>query len=148
MAVQESEFRSRASALASHKAVLRQRIGELSDQVDGYQRQVDAAADQQRLIADELKDIKSLADQGYAPMSQVRSLQRSQADLEGRRGEYAAQIAQARQQSGEIQLQILQLDADQREEVSKDLRDAEFQLNDLTPKLDATEDQVQRIQVR
>jgi HlyD family secretion protein len=146
--VQEAEFHSRADALASHKAVLRQRMAELSDQIDGYQRQIEAARDQERLIADELKDVSSLSAQGYAPISQVRALQRSQAELVGRLGEYAAQIAQARQQSGELELQILQLDADEREQVSKDLRDAEFQLNDLLPRLNAAEDQARRIQVR
>jgi HlyD family secretion protein len=148
MAVQQTEFRSRSGALMSHKAVLRQRVSELNEAAQGYQRQVDAAVDQQRLIGDELRDVKSLSDQGYAPISQVRSLQRSQADLDGRRGEYGAQIAQARQQSGELQLQIQQLDADQNEQVSKDLRDTEFQLNDLLPRLNAAQDQARRVQVR
>jgi len=148
MAVQQAEFHSRGDDLASHKAVLRQRMGELDEQVDGYRRQLAAALEQQRLIVEELTDVKSLADQGYAPMSQVRALQRSQADLEGRRGELTAQIAQARQQSGEMRLQILQLVADQNQEISKDLRDVEFQLNDLTPRLAAARDQMARTLVR
>lgn len=148
MAVQQAEFNTRSSALASHKAVLRQRISELSEEVQGYQRQIDAAAEQQKLTSDELTDVKSLADKGYAPMSQVRSLQRNQADLGGRRGQYTAQIAQSRQQSGELQLQILQVDADDREQIAKDLRDVEFQLNDAQPRLNAAEDQLQRTQVR
>jgi HlyD family secretion protein len=148
MLLQETEFRDRARDLASHKAVLRQRMSELSEQIGGYQRQIDAAVEQKRLVADQLSDVKSLADQGYAPMSQVRSLQRDNADLDGRSGEYAAQIAQARQQIGELQLQILQLDADQRDEVAKDLRDLQFQLNELLPKLTEAADQLAHTEVR
>ena len=87
MAVQQTEFHSRSTDLSSHAAVLRQRMGELNDQIDGYQRQIDAAQEQQRLIAEELKEVKGLADQGYAPMSQVRALERSEADLDGHKGE-------------------------------------------------------------
>jgi HlyD family secretion protein len=148
MAVQLGEFRSRATALTARKAVLKQRMVELTDQVTGYQRQIDATVEQKSLIADELTGVKSLADKGYAPMSQVRSLERSRADLDGRHGEYTAQIAQAQQQSGELQLQILQLDTDQKEQNAKDLRDVEFQLNDLMPRLNAAQDQVSRMQVR
>jgi HlyD family secretion protein len=148
MRLQTTQFRSRSGDLASHTAVLRQRMNELTDEIEGYQRQIDAAVAQQKLVSDQLTEVKSLADQGYAPMSQVRSLQRDLADLDGRRGEYGAQIAQAREQSGELQLQILQLDADQREEDSKDLRDVDFQLNDLQPRLNAANDQLARTDVR
>ncbi|MBV9995833.1 MAG: HlyD family type I secretion periplasmic adaptor subunit [Caulobacteraceae bacterium] len=148
MAVQQAEFHSRAADLASHAAVLRQRMGELDEQADGYRRQLAASQEQQRLIAEELKDVKSLADQGYAPMSSVRALERSKADLEGRRGELSAEIAQAHQQSGELRLQILQLVADQKQEISKDLRDVDFQLSDLTPRLAAAQDQMARSLVR
>jgi HlyD family secretion protein len=148
MAVQQTEFHSRAADLSSHAAVLRQRMGELNDQIDGYQRQIDAAVQQQKLIAEELTEVKGLADQGYAPMSQVRALERNQADLDGHRGELIAQIAEARQQTGELKLQILQLDADQNQDITKDLRDVDFQLADLLPKLNAAKDQLSRTQVR
>jgi HlyD family secretion protein len=148
LAVQDAQFRSRASSLSSHKAVLRKRVSELNEQVGGVERQIQAVGEQKRLIAEELGEVKSLANQGYAPISQVRALERNQADLEGRLGEYTAMIAQARQQSGGLDLQVLQLETDEKEQVAKELRDVEFQLNELLPRLNAANDQLSRQQVR
>jgi len=146
--VQQAEFNSRRTALAAHKAVLGQRINELAEQIEGYQRQIDATRTQERLIADELAEVKTLANQGYAPIAQVRSLERNAADLEGHRGEYAAQIAQTQQQAGELKLQMIQLDTDEREQIAKDLHDVETQMNDALPRLQSAQDQLKRMDLR
>lgn len=148
MRVQETQFRARAAALASQKSVLRQKSAELSQQVQGFTRQIEASDEQQRLIGEELQGVRSLAAEGYAPQTRVRSLQRTQAELGGQRGQYAASIAQAHEQSGEAQLQILQVDRQRSEEVASQLRDVEFQLNDAVPKLSAARDQLARQQIR
>lgn len=148
MKVQETQFRARAAALASQKSVLRQKSVELSQQVVGLTRQIQASDEQQRLIGEELQGVKSLAAEGFAPQTRVRSLQRTQAELGGQRGQYAASIAQAHEQSGEAQLQILQVDRQRSEEVAAQLRDVEFQLNDAIPKLSAARDQLARQQIR
>jgi HlyD family secretion protein len=147
-AVQQAEFTSRRMALAAHKAVIGQRINELSEQIEGYRRQIDATQTQEKLIADELAEVKTLANQGYAPIAQVRSLERNAADLEGHRGEFSAQIAQTQQQAGELKLQMIQLDTDEREQISKDLHDVENQLNDALPRLQSAADQLKRMDVR
>jgi HlyD family secretion protein len=43
---------------------------------------------------------------------------------------------------------MVQIDTDQREQVAKELRDAEFQINDVSPKLTAATDQMGRIQLK
>jgi HlyD family secretion protein len=148
MKVQESQFKARAAALASQKSVLRQKGLELAQQVEGFKRQIEASDEQHRLLGEELQGVQALAAEGYAPQTRVRSLQRSQAELGGQRGQYAASIAQANEQSGESQLQILQLDRQHAEDVASQLRDVEFQLNDAIPKLSAARDQLAREQVR
>ncbi len=148
MKVQEAQYRARAAALSAQKGVLHQKSAELGKQVEGFQRQIEASDEQHRLLGEELEGMKSLAAQGFAPQSRVRALQRSQAELGGQRGQYAASIAQAHEQSGESQLQILQLDKQNAEDVATQLRDVEFQLNDAEPKLSAARDQLAREQVR
>jgi HlyD family secretion protein len=148
MKVQQTQFQARNAAVASQKSVLRQKTAELNQQIQGFQRQIQAADEQNRLLGEELEGVKSLAAQGFAPQTRVRSLQRDQAGLGGQRGQYAASVAQAHEQSGEAQLQILQVDRQRAEEVSSQLRDVEFQLNDAQPKLSAARDQLARQQVR
>lgn len=148
MKVQQTQFETRKAALTSQKNVLHQKSLELGEQIKGLQRQIEATDKQDKLIGEELTGMKSLAAQGFAPQTRVRSLERSQAELSGQRGQYAAGIAQAQQQSGETQLQALQLDKQRADEVATQLRDVEFQLNDAEPKLKAAQDALARVQVR
>jgi HlyD family secretion protein len=146
--VQQTQFETRAAALAAQKRVLVQKAGELKEQAQGYQRQIEATDEQKRLIGEELQGVKELAAQGFAPQTRVRALQRNQAELGGSRGQYAAGVAQANQQVGETQLQALQLDKQHADDVATRLRDVSFQLNDAEPKLRAAQDALSRDQVR
>ena len=146
--VQQTQFETRAAALAAQKRVLAQKASELKQQVAGYQRQVEATDEQKRLIGEELTGVKQLAAEGFAPQTRVRSLERNQAELKGQRGQYAAGIAQAQEQIGETQLQALQLDKQHADDVATRLRDVAFQLNDAEPKLRAAQDALAREQVR
>jgi HlyD family secretion protein len=146
--VQENQFATRAAALVSQKKVLGQKAAELREQVNGYQRQIEATDKQDKLIGDELTGIKELAAEGFASQNRVRALERSQAEFGGQRGQYAAGIAQAQEQVGETQLQSLQLDKQHADDVATRLRDVEFQLNDAEPKLRAAQDALAREQVR
>jgi HlyD family secretion protein len=148
MKVQQTQFETRLAALVSQKNVLHQKSAELGKQVEGVQRQIEATDEQNRLIGEELDGVKSLAAQGFAPQTRVRSLQRNQAELSGQRGQYAANIAQAQEQQGETQLQALQLDRQHADDVATQSRDVEFQLNDSEPKLRAAQDALNREEVR
>ena len=110
MKVQQTQFQTRAAALTSQKNVLAKKGLELQEQINGLQKQIESTDKQDRLIADELSEVQGLAKEGFAPQSRVRALQRSQAEFSGQRGQYNAGIAQAREQTGDTQLQALQLE--------------------------------------
>lgn len=148
MKVQETQFQARRASLVGQKRVLQQKSAELGQQVVGIQRQIAATDEQNRLIGEELQGVKSLAAEGFAPLTRVRSLERNQAELTGQRGQYAASVAQAQEQSGEARLQSLELDKQRAEDISSQLRDVAFQLNEAVPKLSAAKDQLARDQVR
>jgi HlyD family secretion protein len=148
MKVQQEQFDARAASLGAQVGVLHQRSAELGDEIDGYQRQIASADEQSKLLDDELTGTKALAAKGYAPMNRVRAIQRDMASLGGQRGQYLASAAQAREQAGETQLQILQLRKQKGEDVAAQLRDIDFQLGELSPKFDAARDQLARTQVR
>ena len=148
MKVQKAQFEARAASLASQKRVLDQKAAELNQQINGFQRQIEASDEQHRLLGEELQGVQSLAAEGFASQNRVRALQRSQAELGGQRGQYAASIAQANEQVGESHLQSLQLDKQRAEDIASQLRDVEFQLNDAQPKFSAARDQRARLQIR
>ncbi|HWW26783.1 MAG TPA: HlyD family type I secretion periplasmic adaptor subunit, partial [Caulobacter sp.] len=91
MALERRQLVARRSARASQHGVLGERASQLSEQIHGYERQLAANRDQQRLIGDELDGMRKLAAQGYAPLTRVRALERAAADLAGANGAFRAQ---------------------------------------------------------
>jgi HlyD family secretion protein len=145
---QSDQFATRLASLAAQKNVLRQRSAEYDQQVEGLQKQIQSADQQQKLLADELTGVQSLAARGFAPLTRVRSLERNQAEIGGQRGQYVSSVAEAREQAGEAQLQILQTQKQHDEDVASQLRDVTTQLGELEPKLVAAREAVARDEVR
>lgn len=146
--LQRLQFRARGAGRSTEMGVLRQRVAQLSDQISGYTRQIESNREQARLINEELIGMRSLADQGYAPLTRVRALERTAAALNGEEGQLRAQIAQANEAIGETRLQMNGVGTQMGEEVADQLRQAEVQLNELEPRLSATRDQIARATVR
>ena len=110
MNLQQLQFQARRDSILTQKGVLEQRILQLNEQIAGSDRQLIANREQQRLIGEETTGMKSLADQGYAPVNRVRALERNQAQLVGEEGALVAQIARSREAIGEARLQSISLD--------------------------------------
>ena len=146
--LQRQQFAARRSGRSTERGVLGQRISQLEQQMSGYQRQLTANAEQRRLIQDELADVRRLADQGYAPLSRVRALERQAAQLEGEDGALRAQIARTSEQIGETRLQMASVGDDLNEDVADQLKTVEVQLNELQPRLASTRAQIARNQIR
>ena len=148
MQVQQHEYASRAAELATQKAVLGQRVNQLTDEIEGYRDQLTANRRQQDLIAQELDSLKDLLARGLVPMTRERSLQRDAAQLAGAAGEDSSNIARTEQQIGEAKLQIVDLERQRIADDSKDYRDTEMGLSQARPKLSALREQIDRLTVR
>ena len=146
--IQRQQFAARGAGRSTQTGVLGQRVGQLQDQMDGYQRQIEANAEQQRLIGEELEGIRSLAARGYAPQTRVRALERTAAALEGEQGSLRAQVARTREQIGETRLQMAGVTTTLNEDVAEQLRQVEVQLNDLQPRLADLRSQIARAEIR
>lgn len=145
--LQQNELTARLQSLASSKSVLAQRSAQLREQIEGFRQQMTSTKDQSRLIGEELTNLKELQSQGYASANRVRELQRTEAGLKGAQADLAANAARSGEQIGEVQMQALGLDSQRAEEVAKDLRDVEFQLGDLAPKLAAMKSQLAKTRI-
>ena len=148
MRLQQDELHARAASLSSQRAVLRERSAQLSRSIEGYTQQIASSDRQSSLIGDELRGTESLASRGYASQNRVRALQRDQAGLGGQRADYTASIARSGAQISETQMQSLSLSTQRQEDVAKDLRDTNFQLNDLLPKLKQLKEELAATEIR
>jgi HlyD family secretion protein len=148
MQLQRSEMHARSGAVSAQQSVLGQRAQQLVQQQSGYVKQRQALIEQQRLIAEELAGLKSIAEKGFASMNRVRQLERAQADLKGQEAQMVAQYAGAGEGIGETKMQSLSVSRDRLEQVENDLKDTQSKLSEVLPKLVATREQLEHSQVR
>ncbi|SNR49118.1 HlyD family type I secretion periplasmic adaptor subunit [Puniceibacterium sediminis] len=128
---QRNLFSARRDSIAREIEQLSKRREQIADQTVGIEAQQTALIRQLELIEEELADQRSLLDKGLAQASRVLSLQREEARLSGTVGDLTAQKAQAEGRSTEIDIEILKLDTQRREEAITTLRDSQFREREL-----------------
>ncbi len=141
-------FNARATARQSQKDLLKSRIAQLGEQIDGLDAQIKSNASQSDLIVGELKGVQTLFDKQLAPITRLNSLQRDAARLDGERGQLQSSIAETKSKINEAQLQTIRVDQDFRADVIKDLREAEAKEAELAERRVAAQDQLDRIEIR
>ena len=146
--IQQLQFGARRVGRSTETGVLSQRIAQLNEQIQGYERQIAANIEQQRLIQEELAGMRSLAEKGYAPLTRVRALERTAAQLDGELGSLRAQIARSREAVGETRLQMSGVSSEMNEDVADQLRQIDVQLNELRPRMNELRSQIARSEVR
>lgn len=146
--IQRLQFNARRTGRSTETGVLNQRVAQLNEQISGYERQIAANVEQRRLIEEELVGMRSLAQQGYAPLTRVRALERTAAQLEGELGSLRAQIARSREAVGETRLEMTGVSTKLGEDVADQLRQIDVQLNELRPRMTELRAQIARSEVR
>lgn len=146
--IQQLQFGARRTGRSTETGVLGQRVAQLNEQIAGYEGQIVANIEQQRLIQEELNGTRSLAEQGYAPLTRVRALERTAAQLDGELGSLRAQIARSREAVGETRLQVSGVSTKMNEDVADQLRQIDVQLNELRPRMVELRAQIARNEVR
>ncbi len=141
-------FEARRGSLGSRKGVLGQRSKQNDEQVNGLQRQLVSNREQQRLINEELTALRELEKRGFASKSRVREVERTAAALLGNEGQIEAQIAGAREASGENRMQTVTLETEVVEQASTRLRDVNVRLDELLPRLGAVREELERTKVK
>ena len=148
MAQQRAEMRARSEALSAQRSVLSERGLQLSKEQTGYSNQRVHNIEQQKLIADELQGLESIAAKGFASMNRVRELERQQADLKGQESAMEAEYARAGEGIGETKMQSLSAGRDRLQEIESDLKDTQSKLSEILPKLVSTREQLEHALVR
>lgn len=148
MRLQTAQFHARLAVLSAQAGVFRQQASQALEGAEGYRRQADASAEQERLITEELDSLQEVAAKGFVSKTRLRALERARADLVGRKGQYVASVAQSSAEAGENRLRQLEAEKSFREKSASELRDVEYALAELLPKYNAAKDQLERTRIR
>lgn len=124
----------RAEADAAWDEHARGTRGRMSSEIDariaGYNEEIIAVGRQEVLIEEELVGMRELADEQLVPLTRVRALERSLAELQGRRGELRAMIAAARENRNDT------------------LRDVQSRLAEVEPQFVSARAQLEQTRIR
>jgi HlyD family secretion protein len=145
---QRQLLKTRHAMHVSRIRVLRQRIEQYQEQITGLEAQVHSASRQLDLLAQEVDAKEQLQRKGILPKPELLKLQRLQAEVGGRKGEYIGNIARAKQQIGETELQITAFDAERLDQINTQLDQVRLELTTVTERLFASKDILNRTVIR
>src|SRR5215470_6825836 len=141
-------FDLRKTARAGQKAQLKERIGQLAEEIQGLKEQTEAKKNEIELIVPELEGVRQLWAKSLVPITRVNQLERESVRLKGERGQLVAATAERRGKITETELQTIQIDQDLRSEVAKELREIQGKMAELVERKVAAEDQLMRTDIR
>lgn len=144
---QNQLFEARRDSNQGRIQILKQRVSQLQNQVRGMEALQATKEALAKSFAEELADTQQLLDQGFSEKTRLREAERSFASFSGEAAELTANIAAARVQIGETELQILQQESDFHNEVVSELSEVQTALNDVSERLTALRDVLSRTTV-
>ncbi|SFT56750.1 HlyD family type I secretion periplasmic adaptor subunit [Sedimentitalea nanhaiensis] len=140
-------FLARRDSVARESEQLQKRRGQIGNQIDGIDAQQDSLQRQIQLIGKELANQQSLLDRGLAQAGTVLNLERAAADLDGSLGELIASEAQAEGRITEIDIEILKLGTQRREEAITRLRDLQYRELELAEQRRSLVERLNRLDI-
>lgn len=146
--VAEGEQRFHAVRIAARRgqiAQLRERIGQLQQEIQGLTAQHEAKATEIGLMQQELERIDEMRRKDLLPSTRILAAKRDITRLKGEWGALLAQKARAQGQIAETELQIINLEQTAQTEANKELREVEARLSELAERLVAAEDHLKRV---
>jgi HlyD family secretion protein len=145
---QRNLFAARVETLTQSTDQLNRRAEQIGAQLDGIAAQRAALTDQRELVELELVSVQDLIDRGLAEASRGLALRRESARLLGTIGELEASAAEAAGRITEIDLQILQLETERREEAIAQLREVRVEQAELAERARALSRQLAQTEIR
>lgn len=148
VSAQQFIFQARLQVHESQLAVIRERRHQVEKEIEGLKAQESATGQRVDIVREELDVVATLVNKGLERRPRLLNLQRELADVEGRRGEIAAQISRAGQVISEQQATLFKLESERQNEIAQSLREAQNQIFQLRERVLAARDQLSRTEVK
>jgi HlyD family type I secretion membrane fusion protein len=145
---QANVFASRREFVIGQERIIRERQLQLHKEIEALDAQQRAEARKFDLITEELAGVEDLFKRGLEKKPRLLALQRASAEIEGNRGDLLARMARAKQAISELEAQFSDTKNKLMTEVVTLLRDVEGKIADLSQRLRATKDLLNRVEIR
>jgi HlyD family secretion protein len=141
-------FEARRMMRHGQRSQLRERIDQLRLERQGLEAQGQSLTQQLAVARSELRDMETLLAKNLVQRPRVTALQREVIRIEGNIGDANARLAQTAGRVAEAELQLLQVDRDAMSEITRDIRETEAKLVELSERRVTAEDQLRRVEIR
>lgn len=131
IAQQENIFKTRRRSISEQVSILRKRISQLRNQIGGYNSQRSSTKEQISYIQDELGTVRQLLERGLEQKPRLLSLQRREAELQGKIGDLTSQIAKTQDTINENDLAIHNVRTEAQKEIASELKETDEQIAEL-----------------
>jgi HlyD family secretion protein len=148
LASERKLFEVRRLARLGQQDQLKQRIGQLNEQVAGLTAQMQANDKELALAEQELRGTRDLWQKNLVQLNKLTTLEREEARLQGQGGQLIASAAATKDKIAETRLQILQIDQDLASDVAKQLRETDSKIGEAVERKVAAEDRLKRTDIR
>ena len=144
---QQRLFETRVDSASQSIEQLEKRKSQIGNQVDGVLAQQQALEIQLDLLQEELTTQQGLLDKGLAQSSRILALRREDARLRGTVGELTASAAENEGRITEIDLEILSLATQRKEEAITQLRDLQYREFELREQRLSLQERLSRLEI-
>jgi HlyD family type I secretion membrane fusion protein len=145
---QTNIFEARSDSIHNQVEILEQQNNQIEAEIDGLEKEIAAQDLQLALVAEEIEGVELMFRKGLERKPRLLSLQRGSASIEGDQAQNIARVARARQQIGENQLRAIELQTQFRNETVELLREEQNRHSDLSERLRAAKDVLDRSIIR
>ncbi|HEY0846089.1 MAG TPA: HlyD family type I secretion periplasmic adaptor subunit [Noviherbaspirillum sp.] len=146
--LQNQLFMSRQLAIQNELAALEESIAGLKAQVQGLEESRETQKLQQRLLKEQLDDMRDLAKEGYVARNRVFELERTYAQINGSIAEIIGNIGRAQRQISELGLRRIQRTQEYQKEVRTQLAEVQKEAEALENRLKSQDFDLANTQVK
>lgn len=139
---------ARTAALAADIAAKRESIAGYQALIEGYRGVLSSHESQLALLEEQLKGVRALAAEGYAPRNQQNDLEQRVAALYGERANTQANMTRAQRAILELQQQINQRNQTEQKEIDADMAQVKLQVEADAQKVLALRQELGRTEIR
>jgi protease secretion system membrane fusion protein len=148
LTLQGQLFATRREALAGELAAMRENMAGLDLQTRGTEASRQAKEDQLRLLREQLKNQRDLADEGFMPRNRVLEQERAVASMAGAIAEDTGAIGRSRQAIAEVKARMFTREQEFRKEVEAQLADTQRDASSLSSRLESLQFDVVNTEIR
>jgi len=148
MANQEQLFQSRRLSLQADQQAIEESIQGQIASIQGYEGMLQSRKNQLSLLQEELKGIRELVKEGYAPRTKQLELERMSADTLGSMADLQGNISRARSSIAEMKMRAIQHKQEYRKEVESQLADVRREVQADAEKFKAASNDLGRMVIR